>query len=199
VTPEAALERLRPLIHERGLATEWPRVERVLRAAHRAHDGQKRKDGTPYVTHPLRVAEVVLRDWRVADADLACAALLHDAVEDTPLTLAQVEELAGPAVRELVYFLTKEDPKGYPSKDDRDRVYFERLRGAPVGAAIVKCADRVDNLRDMKDARWSLEKQRGYLVEARELILPLAEGKHPAAARGLADTIAAVERALPRS
>src|SRR5262249_23679705 len=145
---------MRAKLEERGLTREVERVERVLRAAWRAHDGQTRKDGRPYVVHPLSVAEVVLVEWDRHEPDLVCAALLHDTVEDTPLTLDDVEKLAGANVRELVFLLTKEDERKYASKAARDEVYFARLREGPEGASVVKCADRVDNLRDMATSGW---------------------------------------------
>jgi (p)ppGpp synthase/HD superfamily hydrolase len=191
-----AIERLHGLVTPRGLEAEWPRLERVLAAAWLAHDGQARRNGDPYVVHPVRVAEVVLVEWDRRDADLVCAALLHDTVEDTPLSLEEIDELAGAKVKELVFLLTKEEPGGYPDKSARDRVYFERLLAGPVGATIVKCADRADNLRDMAGSGWSLEKKREYIAEAREKILPLARERAPEAARALEAVAREVEAAL---
>jgi GTP pyrophosphokinase len=191
---EASVARLRSQLEERGLAPAVERTERVLRAAWRAHDGQNRKNGDPYIVHPIRVAEVVLVEWDRREPDLVAAALLHDAVEDTPLRLEEIEDLAGAHVRELVFLLTKPDPAGFPSKAERDRVYFARLHDGPEGASVVKCADRVDNLRDMLSSGWSLEKKRAYLVEAREEILPGARERAPEAARALEAVIEEIAR-----
>jgi len=191
VNLEAALARVERLAREHGLDAAL--LERVLRAAFAAHDGQKRKDGAPYIVHPLRVAVCVVEEFDRPDTALAAAALLHDTVEDTPLTLAEVEKLAGARVRSLVDLLTK------PRIDDKaelDRVYFTKLRGGDEGASVVKCADRIDNLRDMERSGWSGEKKRAYLLEAREKILPVAREKAPAAASALERVADEVERRI---
>ena len=191
------VERVRQAARSSGLdrdATE--RLERAARAAFEAHAGQTRRSGDPYVVHPVRVAEVVLVEWGQSDADLGAAALLHDTLEDTDLTADAIDRLAGPRVLDLVRLLTKDAPEGYPSKAERDRVYFARLLAGDPGASVVKCADRVDNLRDMAGSGWSLEKKRGYVREARESILPVARERAPAAAARLAQVADEVERAL---
>lgn len=196
---EAAATRLRSQLEERGLATAVALAERVLRAAWRTHEGQTRANGDPYVVHPIRVAEVVLVEWDRREPELVLAALLHDAVEDTPFTLADAEALAGPRVRELVDLLTKADARGYPSKAERDRHYFARLRAGPEGASVVKCADRVDNLRDMAGSGWPVAKKRAYVVEARESILPVAVERAPQAAARLEAVCAEISRGLDAS
>jgi GTP pyrophosphokinase len=189
VNLEGAARDLRALAGAHGFDAAL--LERVLRAAWRAHDGQKRKNGAPYIVHPLRVARCVVDELHAGDQDLVSAALLHDTVEDTPLTLDEVEALAGPRVRTLVDLLTK--PRIEP-KSELDRVYFARLRAGDGGASVVKCADRIDNLRDMKESGWSPEKKRAYLAEAREKILPVAREKAPDAARVLERVAEEVER-----
>lgn len=188
-------ERLRGEVAAR-LAPHAAHVEKVLAAATKAHEGQTRSNGDPYVVHPIRVALVALAEWDRREPDLVCAALLHDTVEDTSFTLDDVAALTGPRVRELVDLLTKADPLGYPSKADRDREYFARLRAGPEGASVVKCADRVDNLRDMAGSTWSLAKKRAYVDEARALILPVARERAPWAAARLEAVCAEVERGL---
>ena len=198
---EAALERIRKLAREHGLDAAI--LERVLRAAWKAHDGQKRKDGAPYIVHPLRVAACVAEELGARDTDLVAAALLHDTVEDTDLTLEAVEELAGPRVKVLVDLLTKPEIRATggstavsESKEELNRVYFTRLREGDAGASVVKCADRIDNLRDMERSGWTLAKKQGYVDEAREKILPVARLKAPEAAGALARIADEVERGL---
>lgn len=188
---DAALERVRRLAREHGLDAGL--LERSLRAAFAAHDGQKRKDGAPYVVHPLRVAVCVVEELGSRETELAAAALLHDTVEDTPLTLDEIERFAGPRVRTLVDLLTK--PR-LADKAELDRVYFARLLAGDAGASVVKCADRIDNLRDMARSGWPLAKKRGYLDEAREKILPVARKSAPSAAEFLARVADEVERAM---
>ncbi len=163
----------------RGLGDAAGRVEEAFRLAARAHASQTRSDGAPYLKHPVDVVKFLLGEWGVTDADLLVAGLLHDAVEDSPLTLDEVEAAFGSDVRALVDALTK--PAGEADKAERDRAYFERLRAAPEGAAIVKAADRVSNLRDLLVARWPEAKKRGYVAEATEQLLPIVRERAPAA------------------
>ena len=114
------------------------------------HEGQTRKHGnTPYIVHPVRVATLCLRHASALSPDrhleLAQVALLHDTIEDTSATAAELESRFGPRVRTAVQILTK--PDGLP-KDESDRLMLEQLeRGTPL-TRIVKLADRFDNLSD---------------------------------------------------
>lgn len=175
----------------RGLGDAAARVEDAFRVAARAHAGQTRSHGGPYLKHPVDVTKVLLGEWGVADADLLVAGLLHDAVEDSPLTLDEVEAGFGAGVRTLVEALTKPakepEPEDLPEaeraarKAARDRAYFERLAAAPPEAAVVKAADRVSNLRDLLRARWPEAKKRAYVAEATEQLLPVVREWAPAA------------------
>ncbi len=187
----AALARLQKLAIEHRLHGDF--LSQVLAAASEAHEGQKRKDGAPYIVHPLRVAICVVEELGKAENELVAAALLHDTVEDTPLTLDEVEKLAGPRVRGLVDLLTKPKLK---DKAELDRIYFSRLRAGDPGASVVKCADRIDNLRDMERSGWTNEKKRAYLAEAREKILPVARERAPDAALVLERVAVEVESRL---
>lgn len=188
---EAAVARIQGLA--RGHALDAVVLERVVRAAFQAHDGQKRKDGAPYIVHPLRVATCVVEELGAKDTDLVAAALLHDTVEDTELTLEAVEALAGPRVRALVDLLTKPDIQ---PKDELDRVYFKKLGEGDAGASVVKCADRIDNLRDMARSGWPLKKKHDYIREAREKILPVARARAPEAAKALGRVADEIEKTL---
>jgi hypothetical protein len=88
-----------------GLAERETIIE-ALQVATTMHDGQKRRDGQPFITHPLAVAQI-MRRWRM-DATCITAALLHDTVEDTPLTFAEVERDFGAEVRRLVEGVTRQ-------------------------------------------------------------------------------------------
>lgn len=197
MTEDDELAKLLELLATRGLADAGPRVEAAFRLAARAHSGQLRSHGEPYLEHPIGVCRLLLEEWGQDDPDVLCAALLHDAVEDSPLTLDEVESRLGKRVRELVDLVTKmkvPDDPGAPeeaklmAKTLRDKIYFTRLAAGPKEAALLKAADRIDNLRDILIARWPEAKKRDYCQEALEKILPLVEGRAPEAARQLADT-----------
>lgn len=159
----------------RGVAADQA-LETAFRMAVEAHARQTRSDGAPYLTHPVAVARILLDEWGVTDPQVLSAALLHDAVEDSALTFAQVEAALGKPVRDLVDVLTK--PKAdAEAKPARDKAYFERLAAAPPEAALIKAADRVSNLRDLLRARWPEEKKRGYVAEALEQILPVVRAR----------------------
>lgn len=193
---DALFAPLRDLLGARGLGDSLPRLEAAFRLAARAHAGQSRASGEPYLSHPVAVARILLEEWSVTDPDLLAAALLHDAVEDAEaVTLEVVDAEAGPVVRDLVDRLTKAPAEGPEAKAERDRRYYARLADGPPGAALVKAADRVHNLRSMAGSGWPEAKQRGYVAEAREEILPVVRPAWPGAARALE---AAAGQALDR-
>lgn len=137
----------------RGLAL----VVAARALATRAHAGQERVGGAPYLVHPVEVV-AILRDHGIHDPDTLAAAWLHDVVEDTPCELPEIEGQFGPRVADIVDRLTKRP--GQPKEDYYARVW------ADSSAATVKLADRLSNL-------WGLpEKGKGparrYVAETRE-------------------------------
>ena len=86
-------------------ADKLAEIDVAYRYSESAHSGQKRASGKPYILHPLTVADI-LADWR-ADVSSIIAALLHDVVEDTPITLAQIQEAFGNDIANLVDGLSK--------------------------------------------------------------------------------------------
>ncbi|MGA8016903.1 MAG: HD domain-containing protein [Candidatus Dormiibacterota bacterium] len=133
---------------ERLLASAPPESAAMLVAAHdiatRAHAGQLRRGGAPYIGHPVEVA-LILRDQLGVSADeVIAAALLHDAVEDSELHL---EDLAGfsARTRELVALLTDWEPRMSPA---RRREHLGEIWKDP-DATLLKAADRLSNLRDV--------------------------------------------------
>ncbi len=202
MNPDEELAHLLEAVASRGLAHGAPRVEAAFRLAVDAHAGQTRSDGTPYVLHPLAVARLLLEQWPVEDPDLLVAALLHDVVEDTAVTLEQVEAQFGPKVAVLVHQLTKR-PAGpdddLAAKRARTAEAMERLAAGPTDAVVVKAADRYDNLRDVVGARWPEAKKRGYVQETLELVLPVLDRHGLAAQAGAlrrlcADVLARLDR-----
>jgi guanosine-3',5'-bis(diphosphate) 3'-pyrophosphohydrolase len=115
--------------------------------ASRAHDGQQRKDnGAPYLTHPLRVAELV--DAAGFDEEVVAAALLHDVVEDSDVDSPQIAQRFGPRVAEVVSALTEDESiADYEQRKAENR---DRVEAAGADAAAVYTADKLANLRDMR-------------------------------------------------
>lgn len=140
-------------------------------AAHK-HRDQRRKDpgASPYINHPLQLACVLANDGGVTDTVTLCAALLHDTVEDTDTTLAELQQAFGAEVAAVVAEVT--DDKRLP-KAERKRAQVEHAAHISARAQRVKLADKICNLRDVATAPppdWSLQRRREYFDWAREVI-----------------------------
>ena len=123
-------------------------VQRALAFATLAHGDQKRKyTGEPYIVHPIEVMEIV-KSVPHDDAMLA-AALLHDVVEDTDVTIEEIESAFGPDVAELVGFLTDVSKPEDGNRKFRKGLDREHSAKAPARAQTVKLADLISNSRDI--------------------------------------------------
>ncbi len=150
-------------------------VGQLLRAAcfsaHK-HQNQRRKDeeASPYINHPLEVAELLANVGQISDLPTLLAAILHDTVEDTGTTLPEVEEHFGRNVRRLVAEVT--DDKSLP-KEERKQLQIEHSRGLSTRAKQIKIADKICNIRDVIYApppHWSGERRREYLQWAKKVV-----------------------------
>ena len=147
----------------------------VLRAAQFAahkHKDQRRKDAkaTPYINHPIGLAEVLHTDGGVRDPVVIAAALLHDTIEDTETTYDELRGIFGEEVADTVVELT--DTK-FLGKEARKRLQIAKAGRASERARHVKLADKICNLRDIlarPPARWSLSRQQKYFDWAREVV-----------------------------
>ncbi len=133
-------------------------MRRAYAFADAAHRGQRRKDGRAFIDHPVRVARLLAS--RGYDEEVLAAGLLHDVVEDTPITLSEVRERFGARVAELVACVTENHE--LPASERR-RAYRDRLRRSPHAARAICAADKVCNLADLREAAGS----GGELVLAR--------------------------------
>jgi GTP diphosphokinase / guanosine-3',5'-bis(diphosphate) 3'-diphosphatase len=147
----------------------------VLRAAQFAamkHRNQRRKDkeATPYINHPLALANVLWREGRISDARTIAAALLHDTVEDTRTTRAELARVFGRPIASVVAEVT--DNKRLDKKT-RKRLQVEHAPHLSPSAKRVKLADKICNLRDLAaspPADWSLARQREYFDWAKQVV-----------------------------
>ncbi len=155
---------------------ETQRLAAAVALAAEVHHGQCRDEGTPYIEHPIRVALIAAEELALSDPDVLCAAYLHDAVEDAADPAGVRERILatfGEWVLQAVDALTKPQDRSVP-KDERNRVYLERLNSAPREVRLLKVADRLDNARFLGHSPDA--KKRGeYLRETEEVYLPLAE------------------------
>lgn len=138
------------------------------------HGDQTRPAGEPYVEHLLEALTALVDGVGATDRDMLCAAILHDVVEDTPCTLAEVRQRFGERVASLVDWVTKPDSDGRASAEEARADYLTRLRSAPIDAVMVKLADRLSNVQRL-DTHPRQAKQRSYYRETVNSILPLAE------------------------
>ncbi len=141
--------------------------------AARAHQGQFRKSGEPYLSHPLEVA-YILTGLRM-DIDTVATALLHDALEDNPITKAEMESLVGPVVTELVDGVTKIGKLRYRSKEELQAENFRKMMLAmskDLRVILVKLADRLHNMRTLEGHKP--EKRKIIARETIEVYVPIA-------------------------
>ena len=148
-------------------------------AAHK-HRDQRRKDpaASPYINHPIALADVLVSEGGVTDVEVLAAALLHDTVEDTATTPEELEELFGARIARIVAEVT--DDKTLP-KAERKRLQVVHATQLSSEAKLVKLADKICNLRDVAERappRWDLARRREYFDWARNVIDGL-RGVHP--------------------
>ncbi len=147
---------LRELLPPQAVAA----VGRAVAFAARQHGDQRRPTGAPYAEHLLEALQVLARGAGVTDPDLLCAAVLHDVVEDTACTVAQVAEGFGPRVAELVAWVTIPAPAAGQDKAAAKEAYLRGLRSAPRDAILVKLADRASNVQTLRNLAPA--RQRAY-------------------------------------
>lgn len=151
------------------------RVRLAFDMGAKAHDGQKRKSGEPYFTHPIAIAERLAAMG--ADGDTLIAALLHDTVEDTPLTLDEIEAAFGPVVRGLIDGVTKLTAADLtsPSHDEQIetlRKMFTLMQG-DVRIMVVKIVDRWHNMTTVMGL--SPERRKSFAQETLDIVVKIAD------------------------
>jgi len=154
---------------------------RALAFAARKHRDQKRKDAaaSPYINHPIALADVLVNEGGVSDIDVLCAALLHDTIEDTQTSPAELERQFGPAIASIVLEVT--DNKML-KRNTRKKMQVEHAARASRQARLVKLADKICNLRDVAarpPEKWDLQRRQEYFEWAKRVIDGL-RGIHPA-------------------
>jgi GTP pyrophosphokinase len=148
-------------------------IARAYDLAAEAHKGQSRKSGEPYITHPVAVAKIVAQ-LGLDDVTIA-AALLHDAVEDTGVTVAQVHDEFGPDVAAIVDGVTKLDRVKFASKEAQQAATVRKMLVAmakDIRVLIIKLADRLHNMRTI--AAMPAWKQERTAQETLDIYAPLA-------------------------
>ena len=147
-------------------------IVEALQFAARKHRDQRRKDpeASPYINHPIALANILLNEADVDDPVVICAALLHDTVEDTETTEAELVERFGPGIAAIVMEVT--DDKSL-SKARRKELQVEHAPRLSREAKLVKLADKISNVRDVASSPppdWTLERRREYFEWARRVV-----------------------------
>jgi (p)ppGpp synthase/HD superfamily hydrolase len=144
----------------------------VLKFAAHKHCRQRRKDleATPYINHPIAVAEVLSRIGGITDLPTLQAAILHDTIEDTETSAQELEDYFGHKVCLLVQELT--DDKRLP-KQERKRLQVEHAPNLSTSAKLIKIADKICNVGEItatQPAEWPLQRKLEYLDWAERVV-----------------------------
>ncbi|MEO8551075.1 MAG: bifunctional (p)ppGpp synthetase/guanosine-3',5'-bis(diphosphate) 3'-pyrophosphohydrolase [Kofleriaceae bacterium] len=148
-------------------------VRRAYEFAAQAHEGQTRKSGDPYVTHPISVARIIAE--LKLDVSSICAGLLHDCVEDTSATVEQLSETFGKEIAYLVDGVTKLGKLPYSTREEQQAENFRKMLLAmarDIRVILVKLCDRLDNMRSLN--HLPPEKQERIAAETMQIYAPLA-------------------------
>ncbi|MDD3266780.1 MAG: RelA/SpoT family protein, partial [Burkholderiales bacterium] len=165
----ALLKTSRQHLHSEKVKT----IELAFEVANHAHYGQFRKSGEPYITHPIEVATFIA-EWGLDEQTIA-GALMHDVIEDTPVTKEEIARIFNPSIAELVDSVTKLDKLNFESEEIAHAEYFRKVvlaMAKDVRVIIIKLADRMHNMLTLGSMRK--EKQRRIALETMEIYVPIA-------------------------
>ncbi|MDR2366175.1 MAG: HD domain-containing protein [Zoogloeaceae bacterium] len=147
-------------------------IFRALAFAAQKHSGQRREDAekTPYINHPLALADVLINEGGITDAETLCAALLHDTLEDTETTAEELRQHFGDNITRLVQEVSDDKSLHWRT---RKRLQIEHAPHLSQKAQCIKLADKICNLRDLvvsPPPAWSPKRRREYLEWANTVI-----------------------------
>ncbi len=170
---EKALAEFMDYIHTYLTDDECNQVLKAFELADKAHEGQLRASGEPYIMHPLAVAEILAH--LQIDHITLMAALMHDVVEDTSYSKEDLEKMFGSEVAFLVDGVTKLNQFQYETKEDRQMENYRKMilaMAKDVRVVVIKLGDRLHNMRTLKHMRS--DKQKRIAKETLEIFAPLA-------------------------
>ncbi|WP_295286346.1 bifunctional (p)ppGpp synthetase/guanosine-3',5'-bis(diphosphate) 3'-pyrophosphohydrolase [Veillonella sp.] len=170
---EKALAEFMEYIHTYLTDDECNQVLRAFKLADKAHEGQLRASGEPYIMHPLAVAGILAH--LQIDHITLMAALMHDVVEDTSYSKEDLEKMFGSEVAFLVDGVTKLNQFQYETKEDRQMENYRKMilaMAKDVRVVVIKLGDRLHNMRTLKHMRS--DKQKRIAKETLEIFAPLA-------------------------
>lgn len=173
MTLEQQYDHLEKTIRSYNPNADFDKIRMAYEYAAKAHQGQLRKSGEPYIIHPLAVAQIVA-ELRL-DPESIQAALLHDCIEDTSATHEEIAKLFSPMVADLVEGVTKLTRVQFTTKEDEQMENLRKMLMAmskDIRVILIKIADRLHNMRTME--YQSTDKQRQKSLETMEIYAPIA-------------------------
>ena len=152
MTPQKMYEHLVDTVKGYNPSANFQQIDAAYQYASTHHAGQNRKDGSPFVTHPLAVAQIVAEELHL-DTESIVAALLHDTIEDTDATHEEISKLFSPTVADLVEGVSKLTRVHYTSKEEEQMENLRKMLMAmakDIRVILIKISDRLHNMRTME-------------------------------------------------
>ena len=174
MTMEERYQRLEDTVRAYNPTANFDKIRAAYEFAAAAHQGQLRKDGSPFVTHPLAVAQIVAEELHL-DSESIEAALLHDTIEDTSATHEDIAKQFSPTVADLVEGVSKLTRVHYTSKAQEQMENLRKMLLAmskDIRVILIKVSDRLHNMRTMEYQTPEKQKQKSF--ETMEIYAPIA-------------------------
>ena len=174
MTVQEQYDRLVQTVRDYNPGADFEQIDRAYQFAAAHHGEQKRKDGSPFITHPLSVAQIVADELHL-DSESIIAALLHDCIEDTEATYDDVAHEFSPTVADLVEGVSKLTRTHYTTKEEEQMENLRKMLMAmakDIRVILIKIADRTHNMRTME--YQTAEKQQQKSLETMEIYAPIA-------------------------
>ena len=174
MTVDERYQRLEDTVRAYNPTASFDKIRAAYEFAAAAHQGQLRKDGSPFVTHPLAVAQIVAEELHL-DSESIEAALLHDTIEDTSATHEDIAKQFSPTVADLVEGVSKLTRVHYTSKAQEQMENLRKMLLAmskDIRVILIKIADRLHNMRTMEYQTPEKQKQKSF--ETLEIYAPIA-------------------------
>ena len=171
---EQRYRKLEDTVRHYNPSANFQQIRAAFEFAAKAHGPQMRKDGSPFITHPLAVAQIVAEELHL-DSESIEAALLHDTIEDTSATHEDISRLFSPTVADLVEGVSKLTRVHYTSKEEEQMENLRKMLMAmskDIRVILIKISDRLHNMRTME--YQTPEKQEQKSFETMEIYAPIA-------------------------
>ncbi len=171
---DAMYQHLEDTVRSYNPSANFQQIRQSYELAREMHGTQMRKDGSPFITHPLAVAQIVAEELHL-DSESIIAALLHDTIEDTSVTHEQIAKLFSPTVADLVEGVSKLTRVHYTSKEEEQMENLRKMLMAmskDIRVILIKISDRLHNMRTMEYQTPEKQKQKSF--ETMEIYAPIA-------------------------